>query len=258
MKCGATFDTDRARSHARPFARFRVLALAFAVVFVESIHPLAQGADATEAASIFNQRCTACHTFGNGVKVGPDLKGATERRTRPWLLKFIRGSSQVIASGDETATALFAKFNQTRMPDWSDLSEDQVNAILDWFAVDGPEHQIPIDERSAKLATTADVEAGRSIFVGSARLSSGGLACVTCHSAADPSSTTAVMGGSLGPALTTAYTRYQDRSLTTFLRHPCFRRSPDSSASQYLAPEEIYALKAYLRQVAAPVSNSGR
>ena len=31
----------------------------------------------------FTTRCTACHTFGKGVKVGPDLKGVTERRQRP-------------------------------------------------------------------------------------------------------------------------------------------------------------------------------
>lgn len=264
MRYGAAIDTDRARARARargrarPSARFRALSLAFAVLLAESIHPVALCADATEAASIFNQRCTACHTFGSGVKVGPDLKGVTERRTRPWLLKFIRGSSKVIASGDETATALFAKFNQTRMPDWTDLSDAQVQAILDWFANDGPEHQIPLEERSAKLATAAEVDAGRAIFLGAARLASGGLACVTCHSATDPSSTAATMGGSLGPALTATYTRYQDRSLTTFLRHPCFLRSPDSSASQYLAPEEIFALKAYLRQLAAPASSSGR
>ena len=94
-------------------------------------------ADAAEAKKIFTTRCTACHTFGKGVKVGPDLKGVTERRQRAWLLKFIRSSSKVIESGDEIATGLFAQFNQQRMPDWVDLSEEQVNSILDWLAANG-------------------------------------------------------------------------------------------------------------------------
>jgi protein SCO1/2 len=75
-----------------------------------------------EAAAIFNRRCTACHTYGKGIKVGPDLKGVTGRRTHDWLLKFIRASSMVIKSGDPTATKLFAEFKGQRMPDWTDLS----------------------------------------------------------------------------------------------------------------------------------------
>jgi hypothetical protein len=54
----------------------------------------------SQAAATFNGRCSACHTYGNGIKVGPDLKGVTERRKRDWLLKFIHASSGVIKSGD--------------------------------------------------------------------------------------------------------------------------------------------------------------
>ena len=72
-----------------------------------------------EAAATFSKRCTACHTYGKGIKVGPDLKGVTERRKRDWLLKFIHASSRVIKSGDATAVSLFAQFKQQRMPDWT-------------------------------------------------------------------------------------------------------------------------------------------
>src|SRR5207245_7005715 len=83
--------------------------------------PLPAGADddetreakfSAEAATIFNRRCTACHTYGKGVKVGPDLKGVTERRKRDWLVKFIYASSSSIKSGDPAATRLFAEFKQ--------------------------------------------------------------------------------------------------------------------------------------------------
>src|SRR5512143_327179 len=91
-------------------------------------------ADAAEAKKTFTQRCMACHTFGKGVKVGPDLKGVTERRQRAWLLTFIRSSQTVIKSGDPTATGLFEQFKQQQMPDWTDLSEAQIGSILDWLA----------------------------------------------------------------------------------------------------------------------------
>ena len=110
------------------------------VVFAAGVLP-ARAAHATDAKKIFNQRCTACHTFGKGVKVGPDLKGVTVRRQRPWLLKFVRSSQQVIAGGDPVANELFRTFKRQRMPDWTDLSPQDVNAILDWLAVDGPESE---------------------------------------------------------------------------------------------------------------------
>src|SRR5207302_2787131 len=133
-----------------------------------------------EAAATFNKRCTACHTFGKGVKVGPDLKGITERRKRDWLIKFIHASSVVIKSGDLTATDLFAQFKQQRMPDWTDLSEKQINDILDYLAVGGPDIK-PADERNAETATPAEIERGRQLFYGQRRFKYGAEACITCH-----------------------------------------------------------------------------
>src|SRR5689334_22472700 len=107
----------------RPAKPFRPLiaslVAAFALTLCSSRSVFAS--DSTEAKKIFNQRCTSCHTFGKGVKVGPDLKGVNERRTRPWLLKFIRSSQGFIKEGDPIATGLFDQFRRQRMPDWLDL-----------------------------------------------------------------------------------------------------------------------------------------
>src|SRR5215469_4263512 len=125
---------------------------------------IAAGTSATEQAKvIFRKRCTACHTYGKGIKVGPDLKGATERRNREWLLRFVASSSSVIRSGDPTATKLFRDFKQERMPDWVDLSREQIAALLDFLAADGPLQKEP-DERDATTATAAEVESGRQLF----------------------------------------------------------------------------------------------
>jgi mono/diheme cytochrome c family protein len=231
-----------------------VLTAVVATVLQTAASSPARGADATEAAAIFNQRCTACHTFGAGIKVGPDLKGVTERRSRAWIRGFVRGSSTVIAGGDPTATELFGRFNRVVMPDWSDLSEAQVDAIMDWFAVNGPEHQLPREERPARFASSPDVAAGRGFFSGAARLASGGVACRSCHALDDEGGR---FGGALGPDLTRVYARYQDRALTAYLRHPCFPRVPDSTAATYLTPDEMFAIKAYLRQVAVSTRSGG-
>jgi len=198
-----------------------------------------------EAAATFNKRCTACHTYGKGIKVGPDLKGVTERRKRDWLLKFIHASSRVIQSGDLTAAALFAQFKQQRMPDWTDLSEKQIGDILDYLAVGGPDIK-PLDERNADAASARDVERGRSLFLGDEHFRYGAPPCAQCHT------TRAIgfRGGSLGPDLTKVYSRYQDLALALFLRNPCFAWQMRAPSGHYLTARESFDIKAFLRHSA--------
>jgi len=182
----------------------------------------------------------------------------TERRTRDWLIRFVRGSSTVIQSGDPVATKLFRDFKQERMPDWSDLSPEQVGAILDYFAADGPLQKEP-DERDATTATAEEIEMGRRLFDGERPLSYGGHSCRTCHAIRDSES----HGGSLGPDLTGAYFKYRERALTDFLKRPCSMREPESLSSNYLTPQESFDLKAYMAkaaglQIPVPVSRPER
>jgi len=208
--------------------------------------PALAASDSAGAKAIFKKRCTACHTFGKGVKVGPDLKGVADRRTRDWLLHFIRSSSSVIQAGDPTATKLFREFKQERMPDWDDLSPEQVASILDYFAANGPEQKEP-DERHATTATADELKMGRDLFHHNAPLANGGRACETCHSIGAHKQ---ARHGSLGPDLTFAYLKYQDRALTDFLKHPCFPRDPELSTDHYLSPQESFDLKAYMAKEA--------
>jgi mono/diheme cytochrome c family protein len=210
------------------------------------------------AAATFQSRCTACHTYGKGVKVGPDLKGVTERRQRAWLVRFIRGSSALIASGDRTAAALFAEFKQQRMPDWTEFSEEQIHGILDYLGAGGPDVR-PLDERSAEYAAPADVELGRRLFDGRVRFADGRPPCSSCHTARGSAW---LEGGSLGPDLSTAYLDYQDKALTSFLRHPCFRWDPSFGGERAPTAAESFAVKAFLLESAllrrgAPVRVSG-
>src|SRR5215510_11635302 len=158
-----------------------VLAIAARIVLCAE----AASADTAEAKKTFTTRCMACHTFGKGVKIGPDLKGVTQRRELAWIIKFVRSSSTMVGS-DPIAVQLFDQFKQQRMPDWTDLSEAQVKDIMDWLAANGPDQQDP-DARSAELATAAEIETGRQLFHGGQPLSLGGLACASCHSIRDES-----------------------------------------------------------------------
>ncbi len=56
--------------------------------------------------SLFKKLCAPCHTIGVGDRVGPDLRGATERRQRTWLTRFIRTPEKVRAENDPVALTL--------------------------------------------------------------------------------------------------------------------------------------------------------
>ena len=65
---------------------------------------------------LFASRCSACHSIGQGDKMGPDLLGVTARRERTWLLRYVQVPDQVLASGDPIAKALNEKYQKARMP----------------------------------------------------------------------------------------------------------------------------------------------
>jgi len=91
-----------------------------AVLFTISLQTLAQ----PDGAKIFKQNCTACHVMGEAKLIGPGLKGVTEKRNKEWLKKWINSSSELIASGDADAIAIFEEYGKVAMTDFYFSNED--------------------------------------------------------------------------------------------------------------------------------------
>jgi protein SCO1/2 len=66
--------------------------------------------------ALFKKMCAPCHTIGVGDRVGPDLRGVTARREKPWLEEFIQNPSKMRAKKDPTALALATEYPAVRMP----------------------------------------------------------------------------------------------------------------------------------------------
>jgi len=66
--------------------------------------------------AMFKKICAPCHTIGVGDRVGPDLRGVTQRRERAWLSSFIREPAKMRAQHDPVALALAAKYPGVHMP----------------------------------------------------------------------------------------------------------------------------------------------
>jgi protein SCO1/2 len=81
---------------------------------------------------LFATRCAACHTIGNGDKVGPDLLGVTSVRDRAWLNRMIIEPDKLIEEKDPIATALFKKYREIRMPRLN-LPQVDVNTLIEFM-----------------------------------------------------------------------------------------------------------------------------
>jgi protein SCO1/2 len=87
---------------------------------------------------LFGSRCSACHTLGQGDKMGPDLAGVSARRDRAWLARYVAQPDRMLADGDPTAVALSEKYKTVRMPNMH-LGSADVAAILSYVEAHGRE-----------------------------------------------------------------------------------------------------------------------
>jgi protein SCO1 len=85
-----------------------------------------------KGAYLFATRCAACHTIGNGDKIGPDLLGVTSSRDLNWIRRTIIEPDKLIAEKDPIATALFKKYKEVQMPRLN-LAEADVNVLIDFM-----------------------------------------------------------------------------------------------------------------------------
>lgn len=87
--------------------------------------------------TLFTNNCAQCHAATNEVIVGPGLKGVTSRTPgEAWLMKWIRNSQAVVASGDAYAVRVYGQFNKIAMSSFPNLTDADIKAILSY--IDGP------------------------------------------------------------------------------------------------------------------------
>ena len=85
--------------------------------------------DAKEGAALFKANCSACHKVDKKM-TGPALAGMSERHSEEWLVKWIKNSGALIASGDAAAVKVFEENNKVAMPAFTQFSDDQIKGII--------------------------------------------------------------------------------------------------------------------------------
>lgn len=97
----------------------------------------------------FGRDCIACHTIGHGDKIGPDLLGVTNVRSRQWLTRMIQTPEQLLNGKDPIAIALLKKYNNVPMPNVS-VSNDEMDYLIAYI-----EAQTAAHEKQASAAPPA-------------------------------------------------------------------------------------------------------
>lgn len=89
---------------------------------------------ATTASSgerLFTQKCFQCHRCNTDM-TGPPLKGSQDRwKDKKNLFDFVRNSQEVIKK-DSYAADLFKRYNETYMNPFPELTDAEIQSILDY------------------------------------------------------------------------------------------------------------------------------
>lgn len=79
----------------------------------------------------FESKCLACHSLGQGKKLGPDLAGVTKRRSDVWLVKWLQSPEKMLES-DADAKAMLKESGGIPMPN-QNLGEAEIQQYLQYF-----------------------------------------------------------------------------------------------------------------------------
>ena len=95
----------------------------------------AQGADAQvkRGQTLWQNRgCAGCHSIGKRGGIAPDLAGVTQRRSREWLVNWLKDTETMLQT-DSVAIAMLKEYKGQKMPNQK-ISEQDTDAILAFIA----------------------------------------------------------------------------------------------------------------------------
>ena len=81
---------------------------------------------------LFNTRCTACHTIGQGDRLGPDLLDVVSKRDPAWLVRWLQEPDKLLGEKDPLATALYEQYDQVPMPNLR-LTEKDAQDLIEFM-----------------------------------------------------------------------------------------------------------------------------
>mgnify|MGYP001356186586 FL=1 len=128
------------------------------LVFISTIH-LSFAQDVELGEGLFSSNCASCHYLGPESKklVGPGLNDHIfEEYTTEWLYSWIKNSSELIASGDEQAVAVFEQYNKSVMTAFPYFTNDDIDNILAYIKAGPAEIEQEVVESSEEVSSSSN------------------------------------------------------------------------------------------------------
>ena len=123
----------------------------------------APSGDATAGEALYKANCVSCHALNKRV-LGPALAGVNQKyNDEAYLIKWIKNSPAMIASGDKRSVAIYEEYNKAAMSVFPQFSDDDVKNILAYIQVEGDKK--PEAAAGAVVAAGAEAEGGISDFM---------------------------------------------------------------------------------------------
>ncbi len=208
--------------------------------------PVPVGAQSDPGAEGFATHCASCHQAdGAGIPgTFPPLTGNPAAGDPAHV-------ADVIQNGMSGPIEVDGVAYDSVMPAVAALQGAELDAVVAYVvglaggsADPAPGDGTTTDSTLPSAPTVGDPDRGRDLFLGSRRLDGGGAACAACHVAGAEGN---LGGSSLGPDLTTAFTRLGgEAGLTGWLGNPPSPTMAPIFADRPMTPEDIADLVAFL------------
>ena len=128
------------------------------LLFITTIH-LSFAQDVELGEGLFSSNCASCHYLGPESKklVGPGLNDHIfEEYSTEWLYSWIKNSSELIASGDEQAVAVFEQYNKSVMTAFPYFTNDDIDNILAYIKAGPTEIEEEVVESSEDVSPSSN------------------------------------------------------------------------------------------------------
>lgn len=221
--------------------------LAFFIVLFNLIFSI-KLSEAQGGKEIFESKCAVCHTIGQGIKIGPDLKDVTKKREKDWLRRMIKEPDKMTKE-DPIAIQLLNEFKGVAMPNFN-LSDEEINLLLNFLEspatekISSPQKEFISTRQKKEIVKMEDVLKGEALFLGTQKLANGGPPCISCHNL---KGIRKFGGGKLGPDLSLAYKKYGEAGLSSILDNFPFPTMNPIYSKKLLTGEEKKYLEALLK-----------
>lgn len=106
--------------------------IAVMLAFVLSCSVFSQEIDEARqerGANLFKTHCVACHKLDKKL-IGPALGNIEEKRSKEWLVRWIKDNEELRESGDKDAIAIFEEYNGSPMTPFPQLTDEDIDDIL--------------------------------------------------------------------------------------------------------------------------------